>query len=67
VKDNTYLYGEDVEVPSIPEEIIMRRTEALKEHLHELLDHSYHIRDGERVSAVIKAIHFWENINNKDL
>ena len=58
-----YLYGADVEVPEIPPEILMRRLEALNDHLSELLDHSFHIRDNERVRAVLKAIKFWETIN----
>jgi len=39
---NEYLYGKDIDVPEIPEDIIMRRIELLKEHLEELLEHSYH-------------------------
>jgi len=60
---NEYLYGEEVEVPDIPAEIIMRRIEALKENLAELLEHSFYTRDGNRCNAVIKAIKFWETIN----
>ncbi len=63
---NEYLYGEEVEVPEIPQEIIMRRIELLKDNLAELLDHSYYTRDGARVEKVLKAIRFWETINNKD-
>ncbi len=63
---NAYLYGEEVEVPEIPQEIIMRRIELLKDNLAELLDHSYYTRDGARVEKVLKAIRFWETINNKD-
>jgi len=63
---NEYLYGEDVEVPEIPQEIIMRRIELLKDNLAELLDHSYYTRDGDRCNKILKAIRFWETINNKD-
>jgi len=63
MKSNEYLYGEDVEVPSIPEDVVMRRLEALKEHLAELLDHSYYTRDTKRVGSVLKAIDFWSSIN----
>ncbi len=59
-----YLYGEDIEIPAIPQEIIMRRIEILKDHLTEQLEHSYYTRDNSRVSAILKAISFWENINN---
>ena len=62
---NEYLYGKDIDVPEIPEDIIMRRIELLKDHLEELLDHSYHTRDGERVNAILKAIKFWETINKQ--
>lgn len=60
--DNEYLYGKDVEVPEIDRETVMRRLELLKEHLAELLGHSYYTRDGERVEAVLKAIKFWERM-----
>ena len=59
-----YLYGEGAEVPDIPAEVIARRLEILKEHLSKLLDHSYHTRDGNRVNDVLKAIKFWETIND---
>jgi len=66
MKTNNYLYGKDVEVPEIPNEIIMRRVELLKEHLAELLDQSYHTRDTCCVRKVWEAIDFWEKINSKD-
>ena len=62
MKDNSYLYGEDIEVPEIPADIIMRRIELLKDNLEKLLDHSYHTRDTERCNAIFKAIKFWEQI-----
>ena len=62
---NEYLYGKDVEVPEIPEDIIKRRIELLEEHLARLLEHSYHTRDGDHVNAVLKAIKFWNNLNNQ--
>ena len=64
ITQQEYLYGKDVEVPEIPQDVIMRRLEALKEHLAELLEHSYHTRDNIRVSAVLKGIKFWESIND---
>ena len=63
MKDNIYLYDTD-DVPEIPNEIIVRRLELLKDNLAELLDHSYHTRDTARVNALLKAIKFWENIND---
>jgi len=65
MKDNSYLYGQDSEVPEIPNDVIMRRLELLKDNLESLLDHSYHTRDNNRVRAVLKAIDFWEKINTK--
>jgi len=62
---NEYLYGEEVEVPEIPQEVVVRRLELLKEHLAELLDHTYYDRDAARCNAVLKAIKFWENINKE--
>ena len=67
MKDNNYLYGEDVEVPEIPNEVVMRRIELLKDNLAELLDHSYYTRDGQRVNDVLKAIDFWEKINKETI
>jgi len=67
MKTNSYLYGKDIEVPAIPEEIIVRRVEALKENLEELMDVPYLQRDGARVRAVVKAIHFWEDINSEEI
>jgi len=59
---NAYLYGEDIEVPEIPADIIARRLAALADNLEELLNHSYYDRDQARVNAVLKAIKFWNTI-----
>lgn len=64
---NQHLYGEDVEVPEIPAEIIMRRVELLKDHLDELLDVPWYLRDGGRCNDVMKVISFWKNINNREI
>ena len=61
--DNEYLYGDNVEVPEIPSDIVMRGLELLKDHLEELLDYSFYTRDAERCNAVIKAIDFWNKLN----
>ena len=58
-----YLYGEDVEVPDIPSEIIMRRVEILSDHLTELLEVPLEHRDNARANAVLRARNFWNNIN----
>jgi len=62
MKTDEYLYGEGVEVPEIPRDIIMRRVELLREHLEILLNHSFHTRDEVRVKAIFDAIRFWEKI-----
>jgi len=67
MKDNSFLYGEDVDVPMISHEVIDARVLLLKEHLAKLLDHSYHTRDATRCNSIIKAIDFWESINKKEL
>jgi len=63
-KSNAYLYGEDVEVPQISMLVIARRIELLQDKLEELLDHSYHTRDSKRCNAIIKAIDFWDTLND---
>jgi len=65
MKTNEYLYGENVNVPEIPNGIIEQRVELLKANLEKLLEHSYHTRDNNRVTATFDAIKFWENINDK--
>ena len=67
MKDNSWLYGEDVSPPDIPQEIVDARLVLLKKHLEKLLDHSYHTRDNLRVNGIIKAIDFWESINKKEV
>jgi len=62
---NSYLYGKDIEVPEFPADIVMRRTELLKDHLAELLEHSFYTRDCERVAAILKAIDWHEDINKQ--
>ena len=66
-KTNEYLYGEGVEVPLIPQEIVEARVIALQKHLSKLLDHSYYTRNGKRCNDIIHAISFWENINKKEI
>ena len=63
---NSYLYGEDVEVEDIPEELIVRRIELLRDNLAELMEVPYLGRDEVRVNAIIKAVSFWQSINTKE-
>ena len=61
-----YLYGKEVEVPVIPEYVIMRRVELLKDHLSELLDQSFNNRSYEdqiKIGRVLRAIDFWDGIS----
>ncbi len=67
MKDNSWLYGENVSPPDIPQDVVDKRLELLKTNLAKLLDHSYHVRDNARVSSVLKAIDFWESINKKEV
>lgn len=62
VSQQDYLYGEDVEVPSVSLEVIERRIKLLELNLERLLDHSFFTRDERRVDAVLKAIKFWERL-----
>ena len=64
MQSNEYLYGVDAEVPEIPEEVIVRRLEALNDNLSELMEVPYLGRDDMRVRKVQEAIKFWEEINN---
>ena len=59
MRSNEYIYGEGVEVPEVPAEVIMRRLEALDEHLDELMKVHYMDRDPHRIEAVLKAKDFW--------
>jgi len=61
-----YLYGEDVDVPLIPNEVINKRIELLEKHLATLLEVDFRKRDGVRANAVLKALNFWRKINEVD-
>lgn len=67
MKTNNYLYGDDVEVPEIPADVIMRRVELLKDNLEELYDVPMESRDNYRIRAVTKARDFWRDINKKEI
>ena len=59
---NMWLYGTE-DVPSIPEDVVAERLELLQHQLFLLNNEDYNLRDLEKRNAVIKAISFWENIN----
>jgi len=65
MKADTYLYGDDVDVPEIPSDIVMRRIELLNDNLAELLEVHYLNRDTARCNTIIKAVRFWEKINDE--
>lgn len=65
MKKNSYLYGHGVEVPEIPQEVIVRRLELLQENLDALLKLPPDLRDRTRIHYIHKAIHYWENINEE--
>jgi len=58
------LYG-TLDIEPIPQEVIDNRVNALKKHVGELLEVDYMKRDDSRITKVLKAIDFWENINAK--
>jgi 3-dehydroquinate dehydratase len=66
LRSNEYLYGEGVEVPPIPKDVIEARLDVLNKHLKKLLEVNQLKRDGSRCNAVIKAIKFWTDINLKE-
>jgi hypothetical protein len=66
MKTNNYLYGDEVSIPEIPQAVIDERISLLKSHLALLLCVDYRERDQERYNAVLKAIRFWETINEDD-
>jgi len=47
-------------------EVIEERIAMLDEHLKELLEVNYFIRDGARVNAVLKAKNYWNNMRGVD-
>ncbi len=63
LSQEVYLYGEGVNVPQVPAEVVMRRVELLDEHLTELYEPDMLLRNGKRINDVIKAKNFWLKIN----
>ena len=67
VKTTEFLYGDETP-PDIPEDIIMRRIEILKEHQDILLAVDPMERETYRLHSVSKAISYWSSINkNKEI
>ena len=62
MKSTEYLYGTK-DVIMVPKSIIQERIRLLNENLRVLLDVHYFERDTQRISDVMKAIRFWEKIN----
>ena len=66
LKSNMYLYGVD-EVPEIPQTVVVQRLVLLQGELKKLLDVHWLKRDATRCNAVLKAISFWQQINDKEI
>ena len=65
MKTNEYLYGKDITVPKIPQEVIDSRIDCLKKHRAKLFMVPMLARDTNRYNKVIQAIDFWESINDR--
>ena len=66
IKSNDYLYGEDVDVPLLDAEVVMRRIALLSEHLEELYRPHYTKRDEARIRDVTKAKTYWINMQKEN-
>ena len=64
IKSTEWLYGTN-NVPKIPNTVIKDRVAILNERLREVNDEHYTKRDDVLKEAIIKAIKFWETINDK--
>ncbi len=63
---NEYLYGEDVEVPALDSEVVMRRIALLEDHLEELYKPHYSKRDESRIRSVTKAADYWRDMQKEN-
>ena len=63
MRDNAYLYGEDVEVPELDTHMVMRRVELLKENRALLYEVHYSKRNNEKIREIDNAISFWEKLS----
>jgi len=64
MKPTKYLYGDDKPLP-VPKNIIDSRITILNSELASILLQEWLIRDGKRANDIIKAIKFWESINER--
>ena len=62
---NSYLYGDDFEVPDVPAYIVMCRVVQLKDRLAEVQEVEYMLRNHILKEDLLKAIEFWETINDR--
>ena len=63
-----YLYGKDVVVPDIPDDVIFSRVSLLREHLSKLNRIPFAERtydDIKQTNAVSKGIKFWNDLNGR--
>ena len=65
MKCNKYLYGEDTPM-AIPEEVINNRLTILRRRLNVVMSQDYMNRDYSLKNDLVRAIKFWENINNEN-
>ncbi len=63
MKTNNWLYGTE-DVPSIPQDIIDKRLDLLNDRLRKLNELNYKVRNNELRHEVIRAIQFWQEIND---
>jgi len=66
LKQNSFLYGDGVEIAPVPHGVIDERITALQKHLKILMDVEMMERDNNRINAVSKAISFWNKLGKKD-
>lgn len=66
MKSNLYLYG--VESPvKVPQAVIDSRTHLLRQNMAIELSEPSMSRNYNKITAIVKAIDFWETINSVDL
>jgi len=65
-KTNERLYGKDVEVPKVPEYVVMRKIELLNDNLDSIMETKGIDRDRKQCKEIKDSIEFWSHINDKD-
>ena len=63
MKTTEYLYGSSKPLP-VPQEVIDHRVKLLNKELTEEQAKHYFERDISRVHQIVKAVKFWETIND---